>query len=502
MLKFAKTYSPELVETRRLREEIAPVLEDNSLSENRINDLILVLVEAFTNIVRHAKPLPSEIAVSVETADGNLNITLSDDGPGFTGFEAAREKALSLGDLSMMEHGMGLNLIFSLTSSVSYLPSESRNALLVREPLPASERKTIVAIDDDPVGLKLIEAFLGDRYAVHSFNKGSEALDHINREHPDLIISDIDMPDLNGLELRESLRCDPATALIPFIFLTGVVDEDIHDEANDLDIDDFMEKPTSKGKLVRTVDRTLKRSTRIRQSATAAFEASVTNSLRSNTPAELGRFRFFSEEIAASAGGGDFMVHVSGEDFLSVVLLDVMGHGIPAKVFAHAYSGYVQSIMSLDETARDPARVLQELSSHVARDTRLTSTIVTAIAATFSDSGKVLVASAGHPRPLLYMQGTGWRPVPISGVLPGLSDELPETKTIQLGSGDGLLLFTDGISEVLCRERPEDALLSALEGLPPPDGGTLAKLNEIADKAGHGREQDQDDRSTFLAIAR
>lgn len=502
MLKFSKTYSPEFVEARRLREEVALVLEDNSLSESRISDLILVIVEAFTNIVRHAKPLPSEIAVSVDTADGNLNITISDDGPRFNGFEAAREKAMGLGDLSMMEHGMGLNLIFSLTSSVSYRSSESRNELLVREPLQTYERKTIVAIDDDPVSLKLIEAFLGDRYAVHAFNKASEALDHINREHPDLIISDIDMPDLNGLELRESLRCDPASALIPFIFLTGVIDEEIHDEANNLDIDDFVEKPTSKGKLARTVDRALKRSARIRQSATAAFEASFTNSLRSSTPSELGHFRFFSEEIAASAGGGDFMVHVSGDDFLTVVLLDVMGHGIPAKVFAHAYSGYVQSIMSLEETARDPARVLQELSNHVSRDTRLTSTIVTAIAATFSDSGKVIVASAGHPRPLLYMQGVGWRPVPISGVLPGLSDDLPETKTIQLGSGDGLLLFTDGISEALCRERPEDALLSALGELPPPDGTTLIKLNEIADKAGNGREQEQDDRSTFLAVSR
>ena len=81
----------------------------------------------------------------------------------------------------------------------------------------------IMAVDDNPDNLKLLEDMLRDRgYEVRSFPRGRLALSAIDREPPDVILLDINMPEMNGYEVCERLKSDQQHSGIPVIFLSAL----------------------------------------------------------------------------------------------------------------------------------------------------------------------------------------------------------------------------------------------------------------------------------------
>src|SRR4051812_16856949 len=110
-------------------------------------------------------------------------------------------------------------------------------------------------LDDRPLALIAEDAGVHVRLAqlcleragcrVAAARDGHEALREIEKERPDVILLDIDMPGFNGFQVLDKLRSDPATSEIPVIMLTGhAKDSVIFDEyAGDLDV--FMTKPFS-----------------------------------------------------------------------------------------------------------------------------------------------------------------------------------------------------------------------------------------------------------------
>ena len=62
-------------------------------------------------------------------------------------------------------------------------------------------------------------------------------------------------------------------------------------------------------------------------------------------------------------GGGDLLLHQSGNDRFQLMLADIMGHDDSAKFFAHAYGGYLRSMMHAIGTDDDPAQLLEQLSN-------------------------------------------------------------------------------------------------------------------------------------------
>ncbi len=83
----------------------------------------------------------------------------------------------------------------------------------------------VLAVDDQPSILKLVSVTLTGRgYKVVEASDGPEALAKARYEQPDLIILDIMMPSMSGLEVRERLAADPETKDIPILFLSAVGD--------------------------------------------------------------------------------------------------------------------------------------------------------------------------------------------------------------------------------------------------------------------------------------
>ncbi|BBN89309.1 response regulator [Azospira sp. I09] len=112
--------------------------------------------------------------------------------------------------------------------------------------LDFTTRPVILVVDDTPDNLTLMAELLQDRYAIKVANNGERALRvAAGTPPPDLILLDIMMPDMDGLEVARRLRADPATRDIPFIFLTAR--SQIEDERHGFELGavDYITKPVS-----------------------------------------------------------------------------------------------------------------------------------------------------------------------------------------------------------------------------------------------------------------
>src|SRR3954449_8402928 len=84
---------------------------------------------------------------------------------------------------------------------------------------------TIFIVDDNADNLSLLSAILKEGgYAVRAANSGRRALTTIEREPPELILLDINMPEMDGYEVCRRLKADESTRAIPVIFISALDD--------------------------------------------------------------------------------------------------------------------------------------------------------------------------------------------------------------------------------------------------------------------------------------
>ncbi len=110
--------------------------------------------------------------------------------------------------------------------------------------VPADAPRILIA-DDTPEIRGLIAEILADHYRISSVSDGAEAWESARRDPPDLIISDVMMPHVDGYELCRRIREDAATAAIPFVMLTAKADLTMKIEGLNRGADDYLVKPFS-----------------------------------------------------------------------------------------------------------------------------------------------------------------------------------------------------------------------------------------------------------------
>jgi len=81
---------------------------------------------------------------------------------------------------------------------------------------------TALVVDDSMLIRHTVCRFLEERgFAVESATNGREALEMLQRIHPDIIVTDMQMPRMSGSELITALKCEPSTANIPIVIVAG-----------------------------------------------------------------------------------------------------------------------------------------------------------------------------------------------------------------------------------------------------------------------------------------
>ncbi len=114
--------------------------------------------------------------------------------------------------------------------------------------------KSILLIEDDPDILDNITDLLeAEGFEVLCAPNGHDGIAIARREIPNLIISDVTMPEVDGYEVLETLKADPATATIPFIFLTALADHSEQRRGMNQGADDYLSKPFKAEELLEAV---------------------------------------------------------------------------------------------------------------------------------------------------------------------------------------------------------------------------------------------------------
>jgi len=105
-------------------------------------------------------------------------------------------------------------------------------------------KKKILIVEDNPRNMRLITMTLRTKdYELFEARDGEEALDLAMRQQPDLIIMDIQLPKVNGLEVTRKLRQTPAFSHIPIIALTAYAMKGDKEKTIDAGCDAYLPKP-------------------------------------------------------------------------------------------------------------------------------------------------------------------------------------------------------------------------------------------------------------------
>lgn len=125
---------------------------------------------------------------------------------------------------------------------------------------PAGARMRLLVVDDEPGFRSLIAATLAKAYpnaVVEGASDGEAGLDAALAHPPALVVTDLDMPRMNGVELTAALRADPRTAVVPIVVATGVGGATDWRVLSALGADGFMVKPFDPAALVSLVENLL-----------------------------------------------------------------------------------------------------------------------------------------------------------------------------------------------------------------------------------------------------
>lgn len=265
-----------------------------------------ILYNLISNAYKYT-PAGGKIWISAEKADGNIHFTITNSGKGirpenidkiFDRFVILDNYESQASKGNVIRNGIGMALVHSLVKmlggeiTVTSVPGESTTFSLripegTAEQIPASavismpehtlpagrsveepeepdtmetreDCEKIMIVDDDKSIRELVADILGENYRIIRAGNGAEAVEQLKQVRPDLIITDLNMPQMNGAELLEYLKGNEITKSIPVIFLAFRSDMDTEAEIYELGSEVFIPKPFSTRHLTAVVGQVLK----------------------------------------------------------------------------------------------------------------------------------------------------------------------------------------------------------------------------------------------------
>ncbi|KAB8332445.1 response regulator [Scytonema tolypothrichoides VB-61278] len=174
-----------------------------------------------------------------------------------------------------------------------------------RLPLFASSSARILLVDDNADMRDYVARLLSERWHIKAVNNGTAALAAIEEQPPDLVLSDVMMPEMDGFQLLNALRANPLTKGIPILLLSARAGEEAAIEGLQAGADDYLIKPFSARELVTRVDSHLQMS-RLRQELSSnrmkdEFLATVTHELHAPLVSILGWTRLLRSSQLSQA---------------------------------------------------------------------------------------------------------------------------------------------------------------------------------------------------------
>ena len=118
-----------------------------------------------------------------------------------------------------------------------------------------ADKKVILAIDDSVQQLSEFKTILGEKYDLRTVKAASEAISFLNKNKVDVILLDIDMPNISGFEFLEDIRKIPSYFITPIIIVSGNSGQTFLNEAKNSGADNVLSKPVNPSVLIDTIEK-------------------------------------------------------------------------------------------------------------------------------------------------------------------------------------------------------------------------------------------------------
>lgn len=352
--------------------------------------------------------------------------------------------------------------------------------LAARDPSPADIKSSVLLVEDNAAERLRLKAMLNRiGYAVETARHGLEALKILERRSCDIIVSDWNMPELDGLQLCRTLREEERFGYPYFIMLTGFDSKADLIAGMDAGADDFITKPFNAEELrvrLQAGDRIqqLKRQLQYNnESLEKAYNqlkqtdkemqkdldiaAYMQKALLPEQKSLLASWSMSSLYRPAGQVSGDvFNVFELGSGMLGFYHVDVSGHGVSAAMlsftvarFLGASEGAIDQVkpgMAIDD--RFPVRIVNELNQRFQPDQLHTPYFTMVYGIIDAETGEGSLCQAGHPHPLILCSSGEVKRLGSGGFPVGTLEDAKYAHTaFRLSAGDRLLTYSDGITE-------------------------------------------------------
>ena len=308
-----------------------------------------------------------------------------------------------------------------------------------------------------------ISAYLEDGgYHVTSIADGKEAIDSFHQSHPDIIITDMDLPSMSGLDLIRHVR--DVNKQIPIIIVSGLVSNKDVIEALRLGIWDYHVKPINNlVEIYDSVNRALEHrklkeeNEKIRETLLEDQDAgrSVQEKILPPTPYEKGSIMVEHKVLPMLYLSGDFVDYVVvNENYFVFYLADVSGHGAAAAFVTVLIKMFVRELAAKYRSENDkhvltPHLLLKELS-HEIYSAKLGKYCTMLYFVYDKSMAEIHYSVGGHyPNPIIVQKGKA-RYLNGRGFPVGISNSMSyKTELLELEPPYSIVLFSDGIFEIM-----------------------------------------------------
>lgn len=326
----------------------------------------------------------------------------------------------------------------------------------------------VLLIDDQEIVAEAIRNMLLDEedIALYACQDPTEAIRMAEKIHPTVILQDLVMPQMDGLQLTRYLRAHPRTKDVPMIVLSSQEDPATKASAFQAGANDYLVKLPDRIELLarlryhssayqRLVERNqaysqLRESQEILERDLADAAEYVRSSLP--LPLETSLLQIDWRFIPSAALGGDsFGYHWLDHNHFALYLLDVCGHGIGPALLSVSVANVLRQQILLQIDFKDPAQVLYGLNQNFQMDQHRNMFFTIWYGVYRVSDRQLFYASGGHP-PAILVRADSTKPTERLGT-PGLMiGGLPQTEyramQVEVGVGDSLFVFSDGLCEI------------------------------------------------------
>ena len=328
---------------------------------------------------------------------------------------------------------------------------------------------TILIVDDESFNLDLLEIALSEEKEIQTIRaeNGFIALKKVKENKIDLIILDISMPELNGLEVLKQLKSDEQLRYIPVIMVTAK-DEERH-QALELGSEDFLAKPIDVKELrfrvanllklkkfndlqqffnQRLEEEVAKKEQQLRKFVRVEQELELASVIQQRLipktyPKDVG-LDIHGVCLQASEVGGDYFDVFKTEDGEHTVFImaDVSGHGFASALVSMQFRALARA--ELNSSKESLSACIERLNTIFSHDNEDSAMFITAVFLRLNHKTHIMESvNAGHFDPLGKPKMKHNSGIPL-----GIQAEMRyEALSTRFNKGDYLLLYTDGIIE-------------------------------------------------------